>query len=88
MGSAPIFSVLQNHGSLNWSFCEVTKGTDDSLAGDHLHRLLAYFLCFSSHLKGSTESRVFAGDSFSLFLKMYFFLSKIIDAGLHHYNTR
>lgn len=29
--SAPLFRVLQNHGSLNRSFCEVTKGTDDSL---------------------------------------------------------
>lgn len=34
--SAPLFRVLQNHGSLNRSFCEVTKGTDDSLVTTYI----------------------------------------------------
>lgn len=80
--SAPLFRVLQNHGSLNWSFCEVTKGTDDSLAGDHLHPLLASFLCFTPHLEGSTKPSVFAGDSFFLcFWKCIFLNIKSLMQG-------
>lgn len=42
---APLFRVLQNHGSLNRSFCEVTKGIDDSLTSSPCHLTLFPSTC-------------------------------------------
>lgn len=81
---APVFRGLQNHGSLNWSFCEVTKGTDDSFPRDNLHPGLPRFL--STFGKFNKIWSVFAGDPFCFWKCIFFVKVKIIDAGLHHYD--
>lgn len=75
--SAPLFRVLQNHCSLNRSFCEVTKGTDDSLVTTYI---------LSLPPSSVQKNQVFLQAD--LFLS--FFLppapNKMIDAVLHRYD--
>lgn len=89
--SAPLFRVLQNHGSLNRSFCEVTKGTDDSLWLVTTYILSLPPSSVQFHIwKVQQNQECFCRRLF-FFLsgEVFFFLfspNKIIDAGLHRYD--